>query len=55
MLDGPALAGAEEAGVGFLHDVVDVGGVDEAVQVGAEGGLVWGELGGKPLGRIGSG
>ena len=55
MLDGPALAGAEEAGVGFLHDVVDVGGADEAVQVGAEGGFVWGELDGEPLRRIGSG
>ncbi len=55
MLDGPALAGAQEAGVGFLHDVVDVGGADQAVQIGAEGGLVRGELDCEPLRRIGLG
>lgn len=51
--DGAAGVGAEEAGVSFLHEVVDVGRVDEAVEVGAEGGLVWGELGGEPVILVG--
>ncbi len=53
MLDGAAGVRAEEAGVSFLHEVVDVGRVDEAVEVGAEGRLVRRELGGEPVGLIG--
>ena len=55
MLDGTACVGAEEAGVGFLHEVVDVGGGDETVEIGAEGGLVGRELSGEPLRRVGLG
>jgi hypothetical protein len=59
MLDGAAFASAEEAGVGFLHEVVDVGGGDETAEVGAEGSwgassvanhCVWSE-GGESTGR----
>ena len=53
MLDGAAFVGAEEAGVGFLHEVVDVGRVDESMEVGAEGRLVRRELSGEPLRLVG--
>ena len=55
MLDRAAFMSAKEAGVGFLHEVVDVGGGDETVEIGAEGGLVGRELDGEPLRRVGLG
>ena len=55
VFDGTPFAGAEEAGVGLLHEVVDFGRVDQPAEVGAESGLVRGELGGEPLSRIGLG
>jgi len=53
--NGTAFMGAQKAGVGFLYEVVDVGGTSEAVEIGAEGGLVGRELSGEPLRLIGEG
>ena len=55
MLDRAAFMRAEKPGVGFLHEIVDVGGADEPVEVGAEGRLVGRELSGEPLRRVGRG
>lgn len=38
-----------------MGEVVDVGGVDQTVEVGTEGGFVGGEFGGEPLRLVGGG
>lgn len=53
MLDRTAFAGAEETGVSFLHEVVDLARADHAVEVAAQSAFMRMHVFGKPMGRLG--